>query len=84
MNQYIHHMPGRVRIKNPMFQNNTAVLDQVRKSFESLSGIEYITTNPFSGSIVIHYDKAVIDQEQIQQPLLFQINCPDIHIPHSI
>lgn len=74
MNQYIHHMPGRVRIKNPMFQNNTAVLDQVRKSFESLAGIEYITTNPLTGSLVINYDEAVIDQERVKKVLSFHIN----------
>jgi hypothetical protein len=84
MNHYIHHIPGKVRIKNSMFQNNPDELDELRKSFEGIAGIDFITTNPLTGSIVIHYDVSVIDQERFKQILLIQINRPDVHIPHPV
>ncbi len=43
MKQYIHHIPGRVRIKNPMFQNNTVVLDRLRRCLDGISGVDFIT-----------------------------------------
>jgi hypothetical protein len=74
MNQYIHHIPGRVRIKNPMFQNNTVVLDRLRRCLDGISGVDFITTNPFTGSLVVNYDCEVVDQEHLMHSLLFHIN----------
>jgi hypothetical protein len=74
MKQYIHHIPGRVRIKNPMFQNNTVVLDRLRRCLDGISGVDFITTNPFTGSLVVNYDCEVVDQEHLMQSLLFHIN----------
>jgi hypothetical protein len=70
MNQYIHHIPGRVNIKNSTFKNNIDELDQLIKTFEKIVGIDYITTNPFSGTMVIHYNESVIDLERFNQILL--------------
>ena len=69
MNQYIHHVPGRVRIKSPMFKNNLEMLDLVRNHFESGGKIEYITANPLTGSVVINYDPKVIAPDAILQIL---------------
>lgn len=72
MNQYIHHIPGKIRIKNPVFKDNFAVLDDFSKYLEDIAGIEFITTNPITGSIVVHYDPETLNSEQLIQ---FVIEC---------
>jgi hypothetical protein len=52
-----------------MFKNNSAMLDEVRNCFEGAKGIEFITTNPLTGSVVINYDAQVMHPDQIIQIL---------------
>jgi hypothetical protein len=69
MDQYIHHIPGKLQIKNPRFINNTVILDEVTTFFESCSGIEYVTANPLTGSLVVNYDATVVDPNTLLEIL---------------
>ena len=51
-----HQVPGRVRMKIPAGKGNAELLQQVAQCFSGIPGIERVTVNPTTGSVVMHYD----------------------------
>jgi hypothetical protein len=51
-----HQVPGRVRMKIPAGKGNPDLLKQISEIFGIIPGIEEITVNPTTGSVVLHYD----------------------------
>jgi Heavy metal associated domain 2 len=51
-----HQVPGRVRMKIPSAKGNPELLKQVAETFAAIPGIENVTVNPATGSVVLHYD----------------------------
>jgi len=51
-----HQVPGRVRMKIPAGKNNPDLLKQVSETFAVIPGIERVTVNPTTGSVVLFYD----------------------------
>ena len=51
-----HQIPGRVRMKIPAGKGNAELLKQISEIFAVIPGIEEITANPTTGSVVLHYD----------------------------
>jgi hypothetical protein len=51
-----HQVPGRVRMKIPSAKGNTELLRQISETFAVIPGIEEVTVNPLTGSVVLHYD----------------------------
>ena len=62
---YVHDIPGRLRVKIPMIKHHPFVARQVRSLFEHLKGIESISMNSLTGSVIFYYDPALILNEQI-------------------
>ena len=50
-----HQVPGRVRMKIPSAKGNTELLQQISETFAVIPGIEQVTVNPVTGSVVLHY-----------------------------
>jgi len=69
MQHYIHHVPGRVRMKNPLFKNNQALLHEVEGCFQGTEGISDIKTNALTGSVVIVYDPNVLPARHMAEIL---------------
>jgi Heavy metal associated domain 2 len=51
-----HQVPGRVRMKIPAGKGNPDLLKQVSETFAVIPGIEHVTVNPTTGSVVLYYD----------------------------
>jgi hypothetical protein len=51
-----HQVPGRVRMKIPAGKGNPELLKTVSETFAVIPGIEQVTANPATGSIVLFYD----------------------------
>jgi hypothetical protein len=51
-----HQVPGRVRMKIPAGKGNPELLKRISETFAVIPGIEEVTVNPATGSIVLHYD----------------------------
>lgn len=51
-----HQVPGRVRMKIPAAKGNVELLQQAAQTFAAIPGIERVTINPATGSLVMHYD----------------------------
>jgi hypothetical protein len=54
--QIAHQVPGRVRMKVPSAKGNPAMLEEIRKAFSAIPGIEQVVVNPVTGSVVLKYD----------------------------
>lgn len=56
-----HQTAGRVRMKVPAAKGNPELLAEIGKTFGVLPGVESVTLNPTTGSLVLHYDHAQHD-----------------------
>jgi cation transport ATPase len=54
--QIAHQVPGRVRMKVPSAKDNPELLEQIKQTFSVIPGVEQVTVNPSTGSVVLHYD----------------------------
>jgi hypothetical protein len=54
--QIAHQVPGRVRMKIKAGKDNPELLKEISEVFGAIPGIEQVTVNPTTGSIVLHYD----------------------------
>jgi len=61
MAHYIHHVPGRLRVKTPAVKRNETQARLARETLEGTEGITAIDVNVVTGSIVINYDHRVGD-----------------------
>ncbi|WP_024516189.1 HMA2 domain-containing protein [Bradyrhizobium sp. Tv2a-2] len=60
--QIAHQVPGRIRLKVPKVKENPELIEQIRQMFNVIPGIEQVTVNPTTGSVVLHYDTDRHDQ----------------------
>jgi hypothetical protein len=51
-----HHTHGRIRIKVPAGKGSQAVLDRFQQGFSVVPGVEKVSTNADTGSVIVHYD----------------------------
>jgi copper chaperone CopZ len=61
MSDYIHHVPGRMRIKSPFIKRNEAGAKAVLRLLQAMDGIVSAEANPVTGSVIINYDKNGLD-----------------------
>lgn len=65
MSYYVHNVPGRLRVKTPTLKAMHGAEDEVRDFFDHLEGIERVTVNPVTGSVVVHYDPGLLESREI-------------------
>lgn len=54
--QIAHQVPGRIRMKVASAKENPELLDQIKQTFSVIPGVQEVTVNPTTGSVVLHYD----------------------------
>ena len=54
--QVAHQTPGRVRMKVPSAKGNPDLLREIGEAFGVIPGIERVTVNATTGSVILHYD----------------------------
>ena len=59
MTYYIHHIPGRLRIKSPLLKGNNGSEASIVELLRGLAGVERVAVNAITGSCLIHYDPSV-------------------------
>jgi hypothetical protein len=62
-----HQTAGRVRMKVAAGKNNPELLQKIGETFAGIPGIERVTANPTTGSLVLHYDRK--QHESVQRNL---------------
>lgn len=54
--QLVHALPGRVRLRMERLKGNAALAAETAEMIASVEGVEQVTTNIHTGSILIRYD----------------------------
>src|SRR5215467_2336119 len=57
---YVHHVPGRLRIKAAEFRENPSILDAACRELAGLPGVSSVSSNRLTGSILVEYDPLVL------------------------
>ena len=65
MSHYLHHVPGRLRLKAHSFKNSEDKADEIRALCTQLPGIQAIELNTLTGSLLVRYDKSSVNSAQI-------------------
>jgi hypothetical protein len=65
MTYYIHHTPGRLRVRIPDVKGNPHKGKRVEKLFTDVKGIDRINLNALTGSLVVNYDTDMMGSEAI-------------------
>ncbi|MGF1614628.1 MAG: HMA2 domain-containing protein [Gammaproteobacteria bacterium] len=65
MGHYIHHVPGRLRVRSPKLKCSAARARQLIVALESLPGVQSVTQNQRACSMVILYAPSEIDVESL-------------------
>jgi hypothetical protein len=83
MNYYMHHVPGRLRIKIPHIKGKPSKDTEIRQLLSKLDGLEKVSVNIVTGSVVFYYDSDQLQPWQILSALeeLRYID-PTNQIPH--
>lgn len=56
MSQYIHHVPGRIRIRSRAFQCYGARADAAQARLLAMDGIRSVEIKPRAASLIVQYD----------------------------
>ena len=65
MRYYVHHTPGRLRIKIPILKDNAEKGERTGKLLQSLTGVNQVTVNARTGSVLIQYDCDATSAKQL-------------------
>ena len=65
MGYYLHHVPGRIRVKITEIKHRPYKAVKVREMLKSQNGVNRINVNDSTGSVVVYYDPETTTKEQI-------------------
>lgn len=65
MTCYIHHVPGRLRIRTPMVKNNKTAAEEVKELLLSSAGVDDVAINLITGSCLVTYDPLMTKRDDI-------------------
>jgi copper chaperone CopZ len=74
MSHYIHHVPGRLRIRSSSFRCDPVSARIAEGELSATEGVREVRVNPRAGSITVHYDTVHLTQAQILERLE-QVGC---------
>jgi copper chaperone CopZ len=74
VSQYIHHTPGRIRVRSRAFRcRGPAALDAERQ-LQAMDGVRGVRVNARAGSITVHYDPERLGRGELLTALE-QVGC---------
>lgn len=72
MSDYVHHVPGRLRVRCDAVKRNPAAAAAVRARLLRLSGVLSVDARTLTGSVTVHYASGTADP----QALLAELGVP--------
>ncbi len=74
MSHYVHHVPGRLRVRSKAFLCNPSKARSVEGRLRATDGVLEVKYNPRNGSLTIQYDP-VTEAEKHVMGTLMEIGC---------
>ncbi len=67
MTAYVHHVPGRLRVRSASIKRNEDRARTARRALRTQPGVRRVETNPLTGSITIRYEVGKTSQAALMQ-----------------
>ncbi len=61
MSCYLHHVPGRIRIKIPGIKGKPFYAQELAKKLQLIAGVYLVSVNSLTGSVLAYYDERSTD-----------------------
>lgn len=85
MQHYVHHLPGRLRIRVAAIKGNTTRARGLESILQAKEGVATVEANPLTGSVLIHYDPAATTGEALAAIVTGdQVAAPLAQIPEGL
>ncbi|NGX16280.1 HMA2 domain-containing protein [Wenzhouxiangella sp. XN24] len=65
MTDYLHHVPGRLRVRAKSLRCNSAARATTLRKLQAQDGIRSVRLNPKAGSVTVFYDVDVMNADKI-------------------
>lgn len=62
---YVHALNGRLRIKIPELKGNSLRAQEIENQFNLMTGMQQVSANPVTGSLLFTYDPQLLRHEEI-------------------
>jgi hypothetical protein len=89
MAHYIHHVPGRLRIRTPRLKRDTSRAQAAEAFMLTIEGVTAARANSVTGSITLSYQRDVVGPEKILDALALRgyyqpelVQHADHQLPH--
>jgi copper chaperone CopZ len=69
MGHYIHHVPGRLRIRTPKLKRDDGRARDAEQLLQSIDGVSSVRANTMTGSITLMYERDTVNSETILRAL---------------
>jgi hypothetical protein len=79
VNEYLHHVPGRMRIRTPLFRSESHERSQALRRLRAIPGVRSLRLNEKAASVTLYYDTAAISGRALLEAL--QRECPQATVP---
>jgi hypothetical protein len=74
MAEYIHHVPGRLRVKSRVLKRNERAAAIAREHLDAVPGVTGSQINMITGSVVVRYDTGITDSRVILEGLAARLD----------
>lgn len=65
MSTYVHAIDGRLRVRLPALRGNRRAAAELRRELRALPGVNTVTPNPLTGSVLVEYDSTRLSNDDI-------------------
>jgi len=79
MNEYLHHVPGRMRIRTRVLRSESQERSQALRRLRAIPGVRSLRLNEKAASVTLYYDTAAISGPELLQTL--RRECPQATMP---
>jgi len=69
VSHYIHHIPGRLRVRSAAIRRNEFRAEALKALLKSAEGVNSAEVNTLTGSIVVRYDPALTSGQSVADML---------------
>ena len=84
MANYIHHVPGRLRVNTPVLKKNESRARQLKFYLEGMHGVLQAETSIVTGSVVIKYDTCLVSPAAILNSLRDLGYIQNVHVSNHV
>ena len=69
MGYYLHHVPGRLRIRTPFVKNNSDRAGFIQELLQNIPGVTSASVNIVTGSVLVLYEPNLVSPKTITDTL---------------